>query len=66
MMTNSTTYLSDVGLMRINIVMALLGNFSEWTVTPYALGIDSSFVIVYLHGFAMTGCTVNSFSLMDI
>ena len=66
MMTNSATYLSDVGLMRIDMVMTLLGNFSERPVTPYALGIDSSLVIIYLHGFAMAGCTVNSFSLMDV
>jgi hypothetical protein len=65
-MTNSATYLSDVGLLRIDMVMALLGDFSERPVTPCALGIDSSLVIVYLHGFAMTGCTVNIFSLMDI
>jgi hypothetical protein len=65
-MTDNATYLSDVGLMRIDMVMTLLGNFSESPVTPYTLGIDSSLVIVYLHGFSMTGCTVNSFSLMDI
>jgi hypothetical protein len=66
MMTNSTTYLSDVGLVRINIVMTLLGNFSERPVTPYALGIDSSLVVINFHGFAMAGCTVNGFSLMDV
>jgi hypothetical protein len=66
MMTNGATYLSDVGLMRIDMVMTLLGNFSERPVTPYALGIDGSFVIIYLNGFAMAGRTVNGFSLMYI
>jgi hypothetical protein len=65
-MTNSATYLSDVGLMRIDMVMTLLGNFSKRPMTQYALGIDNSFVVIYLHSFAMAGCTVNSFSLMDI
>jgi hypothetical protein len=64
--TNSATYLSDVSLMRIDMVMTLLGNFSERPVTPYTLGIDGSFVVIYFHGFAMAGRTVNCFSLMDV
>jgi uncharacterized membrane protein YuzA (DUF378 family) len=65
-MADGAVYLSDVGFVRIDIVMALLGNFSERTMTPYTLGIDSSLVIVDLHGFTMTGRTVNGFSCMDI
>jgi hypothetical protein len=65
-MANSATHLSDVGLVGVDMITALLGNLSEGTMTPYAQGIDSSLVIVYLHGFTMTGCTINSFSLMNV
>jgi hypothetical protein len=55
MMTNRATYLPDVGFMGIDMVMTLLGDFSQRTVTPYALGVDGGLVIIYLHGFAMAG-----------
>jgi hypothetical protein len=65
-MADGAVYLSDVGFVRIDVALGLLGNFSERSVTPYTLGIDSSLVIVYFHGFTMAGSTVNRFRLMNV
>jgi hypothetical protein len=48
-MTYCTVYVTDMGIMGVDVAFVFLGNFSKRAVAAYALGIDSGLIIVHFH-----------------
>ncbi len=66
MVADRTADLSEMRLMRINVVFRLCTKIGKAPMAGRALGIDSVFVIIDLHARSMTGLAVLPFCLVQI